>query len=181
MKTKQLLAYLFVVLTSVFLIACDKEENTDTGENQEVVNELSYVIFGGTSFNNKFVSFNDFVPDINEAGFVDSIGLSRLFSAAQWNGEFVSLDIYFPTTEIGHYFMQAPEPPDFVIDPEHFFKAEIGANEFYMRYINVYIDEYGEVGERIIGRFDGQVYDFSTGQQELLSINNGEFNLLRTN
>jgi len=145
-------------------------------------NVVSFEAHGGNEdLDNKFVSFNDFNTTVTQAGYIDSLGVTEISVLGQWQDEVAYMELIFPGNELATFFLEEPQPPNFEpTSGEYFYLRVQGTTDLHLKYMNVFVTEYGEIGERIKGTFNGMMYEYSTGEEQTVSVQNGTFNLLRT-
>lgn len=180
MKKISLSLFAFFALL-ILQTACDKGNDNPPVIINEAENEVSFIINGGSAYNGKYITFNNFNELVTKAGYNDTTGLTHISALAQWDNANAFMEIYFPGDSLGYFFMQEPQPPLFEIPQDRFFRVTLDNAELFIKYLNLSITKYDEVGKRIEGNFNGQLYDyFHNPNGELININNGIFNLKRT-
>lgn len=178
---KILILAILVVFTLFFQTSCEKEPDTPPVVINETPQEVSFIINGGTTYNNKYITFSNFNAVVTQSSFNDTTGISTVKALGQWDNLNVFMEVFFPNDTTGFYLIEEPQPPLFEIPDDRFFRLILGSNEMYLKYINLIITQYGKPGERIKGTFNGQMYDYSAnGNGELIYINNGKFDIIRT-
>lgn len=174
---------LFFALTAVVALqsACKEEENPPPVIINEEENEVSFIVNGGSAYNGKYITFSDFNDLVTKAAYIDSTGLTHIAALAQWDNANAHIEIYFPGDTTGYYFLQEPQPPLFEIPDDRYFTITLDNAVLFVKYLNLTISKYDEVGKRIAGTFNGQLYDYYHNPNgEIININNGVFNLKRT-
>jgi len=178
---KYLLPFFVVLIVVALQPACKKDDNQPPVVINEEENEVSFIVNGGSAYNGKYVTFSDFNELVTKAAFVDSIGLTHIEALGQWDNANVYMEIYFPGDTTGYYFLQEPQPPLFEIPDDRYFTITLDNAVLFVKYLNLAITKYDEVGKRIEGTFNGQLYDYYHNPNgEVINVNNGVFNLKRT-
>ncbi len=172
--------YLFLCLCFIVSIAACKDDPITEPEPED---EIKFVL-DGSVFNNQFVSFNDFFAEQTTVGYIDSLQTTEIKTIAQFNNSPVSFWLRFPNQNTGSYTYNEPNPPqiDYPAN-DKYFEIKLGNDTLLggiaIQQINLNISQYDTVGGRIKGNFEGAVYDYSTGTEALVSVENGEFDMKR--
>lgn len=138
----------------------------------------------GSVFSNQFISFNDFQETQTHAGYIDSIDASEIKALAQFNNSSVSFWLRFPGKIVSSYTYNEALPPTFDYPTDSkYFELKIGNDTLLggiaIQQINLNVSQYDTIGGRIKGTFSGKVYDYTTGSEQLVDINNGQFDIKR--
>lgn len=179
---KKYFLLLFILATiAATQFACKDDDNNPPVVINEEENEVSFIVNGGSAYNGKYITFSNFNELVTRADYVDSIGLTHIEALGQWDNANAYMEIYFPGDTAGYYLLQEPQPPLFEIPDDRFFAITLDNAVLFIKYLNLAITKYDEVGKRIEGTFNGQLYDYYHNPNgEVININNGVFNLKRT-
>lgn len=143
-------------------------------------NDVRFQLRGG-SFGETNIVFEKTEGTISKTGYNEDTGATRLYTLSPKANSSQNdiIDIYIPFTPnqgAGQYVLkEANRQAKF----EDFNVYIGGTRQVSLQTITVEIDEYGEIGGRIKGRFFGQGFDESIGAVQV-TINFGEFDMLRT-
>lgn len=169
------------------LWSCNKNNDDPIDTNPDdttavAENELTFKIVGGPdAYNGKTVFFTNFFLDETYVGVVDSINGTVIEGVALWDNKPAYLKILLPDTIAQFYKFEETFPPTYP-DVNKYFEINLnGALSLQqIAYTNIKITEYGAVGGRIKGTINAKLYDYSQGFEEIVFINEGEFDFLRT-
>jgi len=188
LKTKNLLKIgAFLPIFLFFASSCDKETNTDpvVVEN-EVEDKVSFIINSNNNntIDNKIINIADFFEDVQDIGYNAETQATIIKVVGQWNGASTYIELRLPIDSIG--FATYTEADVFAFDyPADNKLFNVSSNSLIpytfsaIRNVTIHIDEYGDVGERLKGRFYGQVFTYGSGSEEIAYINQGEFDVRR--
>lgn len=172
-----------LVSTMLFFTACEEdtvEPDPEPPVEEVQPNDVRFQIRGG-SFGEQNVVFEKTEGTISKTGFDETTGITRLYTLSPKTNSNQNdiIDIYLPYTPTqgtGQYVLkEADRQAKF----EDFNLYLGGTKQVSLQSITIEIEEYGEVGGRIKGRFFGQGLDESIGATQVF-INFGEFDMLRT-
>lgn len=171
--------FLFFCLYWLLGISACKDSTPDDNNN-DVQDQVKASLNNG-GFNNQFVVFSDIDPDAMEAGYIDSLQITRLSVIGFWNAQNALFQFEMegnsPNATVNYAETLPPNAQCPTANP--CFVLQLGMNQLIITQdITVHITEYGAVGERIKGTFEGQMIDIQSG--ETVDISNGQFNLKRT-
>ncbi len=178
--------YLMMILllgTLLSLSSCEPDDPDDLIDDditEASFNTMSFNLNGG-SYSNKYVDMDNFFDQKTRVGFVDSLGgYIEAFTISEFDGGTVVLEFRVPGAKADTVFYEASDV-DFFGDERKEFNFEFVGNQLKLKNINILITEYGEVGERVKGIFNAQLYDFTAGTSpELVYMNDGIFDFKRT-
>ncbi len=190
LKINTLLLFFLAVLLS--FSACKKDPDVDPPEvieNND--NKIRFLLNSSTNldFNNKLIEFNNFNIDASEAGYQADGDYTHLRMIATWKDDVATMEVKFPGKEIGTIIFNEPEDianPGYPTD-DKFFRVYINQmpqQEFgglAIKQVTIAVTEYGEIGEPIKGTFSAVVYEYTSLNEQVVAINNGTFELIRTN
>lgn len=188
LKTKNLLKiWSFLPIFLLFASSCDKEADVDpvVVEN-EVEDKVSFIINSdnNNTIDNKIVNITDFFEDVQDVGYNTEIQATTIKIVGQWDGASSYVEFRLPIDTVG--FATYTEADVFAFDyPADNKLFNVSTNSLIpytfsaIRNVTIHIDEYGDVGERIKGRFYGQVFTYGSGSEEIAYINQGEFDVER--
>ena len=169
----------FIGLIMLLAIACNKDDEIIDPPDPPVPEEkntISFIVEGGTSFNNLFIEYADFAPD-SEGGYFEEDDATNIFSRAVWNDVQCTMWLNFSGKEPAQFSIL----PDDLPSIDKLFKIDIDTIELHAYELDFDITEYGEIGERIKGSFHGTMLDYTYDTAgELVAIKNGSFDLERT-
>ncbi|MGB1204351.1 MAG: hypothetical protein ACPG5B_01825 [Chitinophagales bacterium] len=188
LKTKNLFKVLAILPMFLFFVSsCDKDTDVDPiiVEN-EIEDKVSFIINnqGNDVIDNKIVNITDFFEQQVNIGYDTDKQATILKVIGQWNGASSYVEFRLPIDSVG--FATYTEADVFAFDypaDDKLFEVSVSSLIPYtfgaIRNVTVHIDEYGDVGERIKGRFYGQVFTYGSGTEEIAYINQGEFDVKR--
>jgi len=161
--------------------ACEEDTPEPEPIEEEVLpNDVRFQLRGG-SFGEQNIVFEKTEGSITKTGFDEATGTTRLYTLAPKTNSNQNdiIDIYFPFTPTsgkGAFVLETATRQSKIQD----FNIYIGGTkQVSLTKITVEVDEYGEIGGRIKGRFFGSGFDESIGADGVL-INFGEFDMLRS-
>ncbi|MGB1242814.1 MAG: hypothetical protein ACPG49_09855 [Chitinophagales bacterium] len=175
--------WICTLLMGVLLTFNACEEDTPEPEIEEIEvlpNDVRFQLRGG-SFGEQNIVFEKTEGSITKTGYDESTGTTRLYTLAPKTNSNQNdiIDIYLPFTPTsgkGQVELQSANRQSKLQD----FNVYIGGTkQVSLTRITVEIDEYGDVGGRIKGKFFGSGFDESIGVDGVL-INFGEFDMLRS-
>lgn len=174
--------WLFIIAIGVSCLNACKDDTLDP-EPTDGENEIKYTL-NGSVFNNKFVSYNDFLESATTVGYIDSINATEIKAVAQFNNSPVSFWLRFPGKNTGSFTYNEPTFPvtEYPADNKYFeltFSNDTILGGLAIKQINLNIAQYDTVGGRIKGTFNGSIYDYTSGNELLVTVSNGQFNLIR--
>ncbi len=174
--------YITILISCLFVLSiwsCG-DDPVDPIDNNPDPSELSFTLSGG-SYDNKLFEINNFFDRVSRSGFVDSLGgFTDLFSVGEFDTKTIVLEMRIPGSKADTVFYDS-NTSDYVTDYRKYFNLTVDGNVLLLRNVNILINEYGAVGDRIKGVFNAQVIDFSqgTGGSTIVYVNDGKFDLVR--
>ncbi len=161
--------------------ACEEDiPEPELIEEEVLPNDVRFQLRGG-SFGEQNVVFEKTEGSITKTGYDENTGTTRLYTLAPKTSSNQNdiIDIYIPftpTSGAGVVLLESANRQSKLQD----FNIYIGGTkQVSLTRITVEIEEYGEVGGRIKGKFFGSGFDESIGEDGIL-INFGEFDMLRS-
>ena len=186
LKTKNLLIiWAFLPFFLFFVSSCNKDTDTDPiiVEN-ELEDRVSFILNGNSGIDNKVVNITDFFEQQVNIGYDSTTQATTIKVVGQWDGASAYIELRLPINDVG--FATYTEADIFSFDypaDNKLFDVSISSLIPYtfsaIRNVTIHIDEYGDVGGRIKGRFYGQVFTYGSGTEEIAYINQGEFDVER--
>ncbi len=161
--------------------ACKEDVVEPAPPIEEVLpNDVRFQLRGG-SFGEQNIVFEKTDGSISKTGYNEDTGATRLYTLSPRSNSNQNdiIDIYLPFTPTqgaGQYVLKQVDRQSKLADFNIYIS---GTKQVSLQTITVEIEEYGEVGGRIKGRFFGQGFDESIGATQVI-INFGEFDMLRT-
>lgn len=174
------LALFFILTSALFMSSCSEEPDDTTiiVPMDTLTNRVQYLLNGG-GFSNRFVQYSDFVEAQTGVWYDAASGSTTIRTSAKWNGQIASLHIVVPggVKDTTYVF----EDPDFVFEENKWFDIIVeSSRQLYVDnydFVNITIEEYGEVGELVKGTFFGGFEEAATNAH--IQVNNGQFEIIR--
>ena len=186
LKTKKMLKmWAFLPFFLLLVSSCNKDTDTDPiiVENEEE-DEVSFIINGNSTIDNKIINITDFFEQQVNIGYDSTNQATKIKVVGQWNGASAYIELRLPINDVG--FATYTEADIFAFDypaNDKLFDISVSSLIPYtfsaIRNVTIHIDEYGDVGGRIKGRFYGQVFTYGAGTEEIAYTNQGKFDVRR--
>lgn len=168
-----------ICLLLMSFVACSTDDDPALTVEEEVPqNKISFIIKGG-DFATELVEFTDYFEPNMRAGYEDATQSTVLQATGVWKNEVSSIIVHFPSNGVGLFLFRAENGNDFFPTQSEDIFISIGDSQLFIKGATLEIEEYGAgVGDYIKGNFFGTWDDPIT--QEVITINQGEFEFLRT-
>ncbi|MGB0931504.1 MAG: hypothetical protein ACPGVB_12040 [Chitinophagales bacterium] len=172
-----------ILLGTLLTFSSCKEDDMSEPEppiEEPAPNDVRFQLRGG-SFGEQNIVFEKTEGTISKTGYNEDTGTTRLYTLSPQTNSNQNdiIDIYLPFTPnqgIGQYVLEDVKRQSKLED----FNIYVGGTkQVSLETVTVEIDEYGDIGGRIKGRFFGRGLDESIGAVGVI-INFGEFDMLRT-